>query len=455
MSTPQSASTKRAKRPRGLLASRKTTGNPAESEPAAKRARGEDTPPQDPEELKLQDWQDLEELFGNALDALYGPNWTSAIPLIRGVLHECARMVTVYNDPTLIYSPLEAETQVGLEKAPASAFYTIYASAWFIMSTFARSDPSLLTEDEPEEALEYLLSALSACKKGEQALDVRKQTKAWDVSRFFIHIPHFQANLKKYVGTRIQLEFTWGRVLVAAAQSLSDSEDEPRVSENGTTDARAHFLGPGPSAALARAFEHLTYGIDHRPRYTDSDSEAKDEQKSKEERFVRALLESAQGVLATSESLQSEESLPILHLEKCREFLHQVEEMSVPEELRVQVILVLGQINLAIGSSIAEKFEEDSNAEDDTGSEGLETRKVAIGSLKEAVAKFDAVRELCSKQSTEKAESVVEELKPMLQEALVTLATLLPEGPEQERMYSRYQAEGGILDDEDDEDDEE
>ncbi|KAF8705182.1 hypothetical protein RHS03_05690, partial [Rhizoctonia solani] len=431
MSTPQSASTKRTKRPRGLLASRKTTGNPAESEPAAKRARGEDTPPQDPEELKLQDWQDLEELFENALDALYGPNWTSAIPLIRGVLHECARMVTVYNDPTLIYSPLEPETQVGPEKAPASAFYTIYASAWFIMSTFARSDPSLLTEDEPEEALEYLLSALSACKKGEQALDVRKQTKAWD------------------------LEFTWGRVLVAAAQSLSDSEDEPRVSENGTTDARAHLLGPDPPAALARAFEHLTYGIDHRPRYTDSDSEAKDEQKSKDERFVRALLESAQGVLATSESLQSEESLPILHLEKCREFLHQVEEMSVPEELRVQVILVLGQINLAIGSSIAEKFEEDSNAEDDTGSEGLETRKVAIGSLKEAVAKFDAVRELCSKQSTEKAESVVEELKPMLQEALVTLATLLPEGPEQERMYSRYQAEGGILDDEDDEDDEE
>ncbi|KAF8758017.1 hypothetical protein RHS01_03583 [Rhizoctonia solani] len=369
MSTPQSASTKRTKRPRGLLASRKTTGNPAESEPAAKRARGEDTPPQDPEELKLQDWHDLEELFENALDALYGPNWTSAIPLIQ--------------------------TQVGPEKAPAVGV-SLLINVNFIQSRTNYSTTFLLIEDEPEEALEYLLSALSACKKGEQALDVRKQTKAWD------------------------LEFTWGRVLVAAAQSLSDSKDEPRVSEN---------------AALARAFEHLTYGIDHRPRYTDSDSEAKDEQKSKDERFVRALLESAQGVLATSESLQ---------------FLHQVEEMSVPEELRVQVILVLGQINLAIGSSIAEKFEEDSNAEDGTGSEGLETRKVAIG-----CSEVRCSRELCSKQSTEKAESVVEELKPMLQEALVTLATLLPEGPEQERMYSRYQAEGGILDDEDDEDDEE
>ncbi|QRW16769.1 hypothetical protein RhiXN_04771 [Rhizoctonia solani] len=300
MSTPQSASTKRTKRPRGLLASRKTTGNPAESEPAAKRARGEDTPPQDPEELKLQDWHDLEELFENALDALYGPNWTSAIPLIRGVLHECARMVTVYNDPTLIYSPLEPETQVGPEKAPASAFYTIYASAWFIMSTFARVT-LLLTEDEPEEALEYLLSALSACEKGEQALDVRKQTKAWDPFRL---------------------------------------GDEPRsLKMVPLMLERTSRLGP--SAALARAFEHLTYD------------------ESKDERF-------------------SEESLPFSIL-KMPKFLHQVEEMSVPEELRVQVILVLGQINLAIGSSIAEKFEEDSNAEDGTGVKDLKLEKLRLG----------------------------------------------------------------------------
>ncbi|CCO33179.1 hypothetical protein BN14_07251 [Rhizoctonia solani AG-1 IB] len=181
MSNSQPVATKKTKRPRGLLASRKNNGHTTESEPPAKRPRGDDALPQDSIELKAQDWQDLDELFENVLDALHGPNWTSAIPLVRGVLHECARMVTVYNDPTLIYSPLEQETLIDSEKVPASAFYTIYASAWFIMSTFARNDASLLTEDEPQDPLEYQLSALAACEKGQQALDIRKQPKAWDV----------------------------------------------------------------------------------------------------------------------------------------------------------------------------------------------------------------------------------------------------------------------------------
>ncbi|CAE6370514.1 unnamed protein product [Rhizoctonia solani] len=398
----------------------------SESEPAAKRARSDDTPPQDPEEVKVQDWQDLNELFENALHALYEPNWTSAIPLVRGVLHECARMKSVYNDPTLIYSPLEQETRVGCEKAPASAFYTIYASAWLTMSTFARNDASILTEDEPDEPLEYILSALAACEKGEQALDVRKQPKTWD------------------------LEFIWGRALVAAAQRLSDSEDELRLLENGATDAQAHFLGPDSSTALDRAFKHLDYATNQRPRLTHSDNRIEDEQKTKDERFVRALLESVQGVLAVSESLQSEDSSPVHQIEGCRELLYRAEEISVAEGLRTQLILCSGQIELAIGSSIAERLEGESDCEEPSGKEGAETRAVATRSLKEAIAKFDEVRELCSKQLDGKGESMTEELKPMLQEALVTLATLLPEGPEQERLYSRYQAEGGVLDEEED-----
>ncbi|CAE6528705.1 unnamed protein product [Rhizoctonia solani] len=419
MSNPQAAETKKTKRPRGLLASRKAKDHTAESEPAAKKARGDDAPPQDPEEVKVQDWQDLDELFENALDALYGPNWVSALPLVRGALHECARLISVYNDPTIIYSPLEGKAPAGSENTPASAFFTIYASAWFIMSTFARNDTSLLTEDEPDEPSEYLLSALAACEKGQQALDVRKQAKAWD------------------------LEFTWGRALVAAAQSLAESEVEPQASENGTTDARAHFLGPDSSTALGRAFEHLTYATKHRPQSIDSSSGIEDEPKLKDERFARALLETAQGILAVSESLQSEDFSPVRYLEKSQELLHWAREIPIHVELKTQVDLCLGQVELAIGSAIAERLEDDSSGEES------ESRETAIKSLKGAIAKFDVVRGLCLKQSDGKGEFVIEELKPMLQEALVTLATLLPAGPEQESMYSRYQAEGGVLDEED------
>ncbi|CAE6451855.1 unnamed protein product [Rhizoctonia solani] len=422
MSNPQSAATKKAKRPRGLLASRKATDHQAESEPVAKKARNDDTAPQDPEEIKVQDWQDLDELFENALDALYGPNWTSALPLIRGVLHECARLVSVHGDPTLIYSPLEGQTSMTSKQTPASAFFTIYASAWLILSTFARNDSSLLTEDEPEDPLEYILSALAACEKGQQALDVRKQPKAWD------------------------LEFIWGRALVAAAQSLADCEEEPQGSENGTMDARARLLGPDTSAVLGRAFEHLTYAVKNCSRPTASVGEVEDEQKLKDERFVRALVEAAQGVLAVSESLQSEGKSSIPYLEGSRELLHHARAVSVPVELQIQVSLGLGQVELAIGSAMAEQLEVDSDEEATSVKGESEIRATAIQSLKEAIAKFDAVRELCAKQSDGKAEPVAEELKPMLQEALVTLATLLPEGPEQESMYSRYQAEGGVLD---------
>ncbi|CAE6427571.1 unnamed protein product [Rhizoctonia solani] len=379
MSNSQPVATKKTKRPRGLLASRKNNGHTTESEPPAKRPRGDDALPQDSIELKAQDWQDLDELFENVLDALHGPNWTSAIPLVRGVLHECARMVTVYNDPTLIYSPLEQETLIDSEKVPASAFYTIYASAWFIMSTFARNDASLLTEDEPQDPLEYQLSALAACEKGQQALDIRKQPKAWD------------------------LEFIRGRALVAAAQSSLDSDDQPQASENGAADARAHFLDPDSSAALGRALGHLTYAFDQRPRSTDSSNGIEAEQKSKDERFV------------------------LHHLEACRKLLHRVEDIPVSEELRIQLVLHLGQIDLAIGSNIAERLEDESNDKEPCGDEA-KTRATATQSLKEAIAQFDT-----------------------LQEALVTLAILLPEGPEQEGMYSRYQAEGGVLEDEDEE----
>ncbi|CAE6415815.1 unnamed protein product [Rhizoctonia solani] len=425
MSNAQPAATKKTKRPRGLLASRKAADHQAESEPVAKKARGEDTAPQDPEEIKIQDWQDLDELFENALDAFYGPNWTSAIPLIRGVLHECARLVSVYNDPTMIYSPLKGEVSISSEQTPASAFFTIYASAWFLMSTLARSDSKLLAEDEPKDPLEYILSALAACEKGQQALDVRKQPKAWD------------------------LEFIFGRALVAAAQNLADSEDEYQASENGTTDARKHFLGPDSSAALGRAFEHLTYAIKHRPHPTNASNEIEGEQKSKDERFVRELLAAAQGVLAASESLQSEDS-SVQYLEQCRELFRGAGEISIPVELEIQVTLGLGQVELAIGSAVAERLEADSDGEEaKSENDESETRAVAIKTLKEAIAKFDEVRKLGAKQSGGKGESVAEELKPMLQEALVTLATILPEGAEQESMYSRYQAEGGVLDEED------
>lgn len=72
MSPPSPAEQKNLKRPRGLLASRKSAKASSEPGPKPKKSRVEE--PQedlDQDALNLQDWNDLKELFENALDAFY------------------------------------------------------------------------------------------------------------------------------------------------------------------------------------------------------------------------------------------------------------------------------------------------------------------------------------------------------------------------------------------------
>ncbi|KAG8693946.1 hypothetical protein FRC09_010168, partial [Ceratobasidium sp. 395] len=144
---------KSLKRPRGLLASRKNAVATEGSGSSTKKPRSDD--PQlevDQNTLNAQDWSDLKDLFHEAVDVFYGESPLNALPLIRGVLHECARLSSVHEDPTTIYSPLEASDDASLPD-PACAFYNVYTFSWYIMYTFARTDPSVLTEDEPKEPI--------------------------------------------------------------------------------------------------------------------------------------------------------------------------------------------------------------------------------------------------------------------------------------------------------------
>ncbi|KAB5589550.1 hypothetical protein CTheo_7007 [Ceratobasidium theobromae] len=432
MPKPEPTVPKKLKRPRGLLASRKAGESSTEPEPASKKARAEGS--QNPNQVKFEDWQDLEELFENALDALYGSNWTSAIPLVRGVLHECTRLVSVHKDPTTIYSPLDrGDKGKDVNGTPASAFYTIYASAWFLMSTFARNDASLLAQGEPTEPSEYILSSLAACEKGQEALEARKQPKAWD------------------------LELTWGRALVSAAQSLVNPEDDAQATtadQNEIAGARARYTGPNASTALDRAFEHLSYATKHRPTGLTND-ETEQERGTRDERFTRVLLETTQEMLAITEQLQeiTEFSENVSHLDNARTLFVEVEQFSnVPAETRTQAIFGAAQAGLAIGSAMAERLEDeeqDSDVEETKGSSAL--RKSAIRNLKEVIERFDMVREMSSAKENHKGSPIDDdEIKPLLQEALVTLATLLPEGSEQEAMYARYRDEDGALEEDSD-----
>ncbi|KAG8693910.1 hypothetical protein FRC09_010198, partial [Ceratobasidium sp. 395] len=153
MSEPAPEGSKSLKRPRGLLASRKNAAANQGSGSSTKKPRADDPQLQvDQDTLNAQDWSDLKDLFHEAVDVFYGESPLNALPLIRGVLHECARLASVHEDPTTIYSPLEASDHASLPD-PACAFYNVYTFSWYIMYTFARTDPSVLTEDEPKEPI--------------------------------------------------------------------------------------------------------------------------------------------------------------------------------------------------------------------------------------------------------------------------------------------------------------
>ncbi|KAG8738518.1 hypothetical protein FRC10_006764 [Ceratobasidium sp. 414] len=438
MSTPQPDGRKNLKRPRGLLASRKNVGASAELGPSTKRSRANDSQPEiDQKTLNAQDWSDLKELFENALDLSYGENPAAALPLIRGVLHECARLVSVHKDPTMIYSPL-GDSGPTSSVEPASAFYTIYASAWFLMSAFARADASDLTQDEPAEPITYVLSALAACEEGQKALDARKQGRAWD------------------------LEVVWGRALVGAARSridLDEDEDEDVTGaqfSNGTppTLGTPQLADPDHHVSLQRGTDRLLYALDNRP---DTSLEGGDdaEKLTRDGRFAHSLIDAARNVLAVAECLPQDpedvgDSTRIMkheHLLNARVLFARIVGMpNIATNVLAQAVFGEAQAGLAVGAAIAEILED---ADENEGGGSL--RKKAVDSLKTAIEKLDYLREQSS-NANNKAPVDEEDLKPLLQEALVTVATLLPEGPEQEAMYARYREEGGTLDDGDEED---
>ncbi|KAG8796722.1 hypothetical protein FRC12_005816 [Ceratobasidium sp. 428] len=436
MSEPVSEGSKSLKRPRGLLASRKNAIANEGSGSSTKKPRADD--PQlevDQDTLNAQDWSDLKDLFHEAVDVFYGESPLNALPLIRGVLHECARLSSVHEDPTTIYSPLESSDHASLPD-PACAFYNVYTFSWYIMYTFARTDPSVLTEDEPKEPIAYILSALAACEKGRRALDVRKLGKTWD------------------------FEFLQARTFLVAAQSWvsldgHENNDPPTTqSRPVSTPNIIQLAGSSPFAALQRGIDHLSYALDHRP----DDSKYGHSYKDEKHIFARSLLDAAQVVLAVTEHLdqdskdedEEERQLKNKRLFSARKFFSEVvSQPNISTSIRAQGIFGEGQVELAIGAGIAEVLEGEDNEESD---DKEDLRKEATNSLKSAIEKFNEVRRL-SPDMEDKSRIEEEDVKPLLQEALVTLATLLPEGPEQEAMYARYREEGGVLEDDDDEED--
>ncbi|KAH8091659.1 hypothetical protein BXZ70DRAFT_952720 [Cristinia sonorae] len=156
-----------------------------------------------PTQGDMEDWENLKELFSRAAELCEHDEVTEALPLLRAVLRECHRMLTIYPDPSIIYmdahivddsrSPVEdygtpAEerlhpewgqdaidhaTKTNLHRRRSrhtelpTAFHATFGIALFLMGNIIAQDPSLALPDEPSTPSTYWLGALDVFETGE------------------------------------------------------------------------------------------------------------------------------------------------------------------------------------------------------------------------------------------------------------------------------------------------
>ncbi|THH27700.1 hypothetical protein EUX98_g6492 [Antrodiella citrinella] len=161
--------------------------------------------PKGPSTVDMEDWENLKELFSRAAELCEHDEIQEALPLLRAVLRECHRMLTIHPDPSVIYmdaqnvrgsrSPVEAVTppeerlhrdwgqdafdQAVRENHPRgvrrsrhhgelpTAFHATFGIALFLMGNIISQEPSLALPDEPSSPSTYWLGALDVFETGE------------------------------------------------------------------------------------------------------------------------------------------------------------------------------------------------------------------------------------------------------------------------------------------------
>lgn len=170
---------------------------------------------QDPHTFDLNDWHALKVLHAQAIELYEGPNAFNALPVLRRVLRECERCLSIYPDPSVVYvpplyspqpsppvstpsllpphewspdEPISSPSSLLLAFEPTNdpsrppeaitAFYTIYGSALFSFGTLILQDPGVVRPDEVPTPVYYFGRALDVMEMGENHPRRTKQDDA-------------------------------------------------------------------------------------------------------------------------------------------------------------------------------------------------------------------------------------------------------------------------------------
>ncbi|KAK0489421.1 hypothetical protein IW261DRAFT_413861 [Armillaria novae-zelandiae] len=224
----------------------------------------------------FEDWMDLKDLFAKAAEQYEGGSAAEALPLLRGVVHECHRFLIFYQDPSVLFSAPKTEGQPEkrewspekptLRKCKCvelpTAFHAILGTALFLFGNLIAQDGSMALPGEPSTPTPYWLAALDVFETGEN-LPSRVNGTGCDAPEDW------------------RMAIVWGRTLVCIADEATSSsaaaldEDEPAWPPESPFSAIAARRPPvtrrmtlgsaSPNDLMVLAMDQFSRGIFHMP----------------------------------------------------------------------------------------------------------------------------------------------------------------------------------------------
>ncbi|KAJ7047584.1 hypothetical protein C8F04DRAFT_1059399 [Mycena alexandri] len=196
-------------------------------------------------ETKVEDWEDLKELFGRAAEQYESDDVNEALPLLRGVIHECHRLMLLYEDPSVLFAvPLthsKSREPISISssskpqkkckcKESPTAFHAILGTALFLMGNLIAQDASVAVADEPSTPATYWLAALDVFETGEN-LPGRTSGRGCEAPEDW------------------RMAVVWGRTLVAVADEALTLSQERERSGTAAPPSAPEPKWPSPAAS--------------------------------------------------------------------------------------------------------------------------------------------------------------------------------------------------------------
>ncbi|KAG5652730.1 hypothetical protein H0H81_003929 [Sphagnurus paluster] len=197
------------------------------------------------ESCDYEDWEDLKELFAKAADQYENNDASEALPILRGVIHECHRFLIFYEDPSEVYlnpSQAAAPRKCKCVELP-TAFYVILGTTLFLFGNLIAQEPSLALDGEPAAPVPYWLAAIDVFETGENLPARTNGLGNCDIPEDW------------------RMAVVWGRTLICLTDEIVNRSRTPTSSTSAPCVDNPAWPPDSPFAAIAARRPPLTYRI--------------------------------------------------------------------------------------------------------------------------------------------------------------------------------------------------